>query len=57
MTYRNKGTVATTVVVSRLPDRSGNLTCNGTADNVELQLAIDRVELSGGGSVHVKNTR
>ena len=41
MSYEIKGSLAATVVVSREPDRSGNLVCDGTADDVEIQAALD----------------
>ena len=34
MSYRNKGTVGTTIIVSRYPDSSGNWICDGVADDV-----------------------
>lgn len=54
MTFANKGTVPTTVIVSRDPDFSGNYVCDGTADEVEINLAIARVLALGGGEVFIR---
>jgi len=40
MSYENKGTIPTHVLVTSDPDRSGNLITNGTADQVEINAAI-----------------
>lgn len=53
MSYENKGSMASTIRVSLEPDRSGNFVCNGTADDVEIQAAINYVGLMGGGLVHI----
>lgn len=51
MSYENKGSMATTVLVTREPDRSGNHVCDGAADDVQIQAAIDEVGRHGGGLV------
>lgn len=48
MSYVNKGTIPASVIVSRIPDRSGNFVCDGTADNVEIQAAINYLSTLGG---------
>ena len=54
MSFRNKGTIGPTVIVSCEPDRSGNFVCDGTADDVQIQEAIDYVNVLGGGLVIIK---
>ncbi len=55
MAFRNKGTVGPTVIVSVEPDRSGNFVCDGVADDVQIQEAIDYVTALGtGGTVLIK---
>lgn len=54
MSYENKGSLTHTVVVSVDPDRTGNFVCDGTADDVQIQAAIDYVSSLGGGSVFIK---
>ena len=51
MSFENKGSMAITVTVSREPDRSGNYVCDGTADDVQLQLARDYLVALGGGEL------
>ena len=51
MSYTAMGTTGETAIVSREPDRSGNFVCDGTADNVQIQRAIDHVIELGGGTV------
>lgn len=51
MSFENKGSMPCTVMVSREPDRSGNWTCDGTADDVQIQAAIDYINSLGGGKV------
>lgn len=55
MAYRNKGSMATTVTVSLEPDRSGNFVCDGAADDVQIQAAIDYVNTLGGGTIYIKS--
>jgi len=55
-TYTWKGTIAATAIVTIYPDTSGNFWGDGTADDVELQAAIDYVGLLGGGEVYAKGT-
>lgn len=50
----NKGSVATTVIVSRTPDLSGNFICDGVADEVQINEALDYVNVLGGGQVILK---
>jgi len=45
------GTIPTTAIVSREPDRSGNFVADGTADNVEIVAALTYVNVIGGGEV------
>lgn len=52
-TYTRMGTITTTVIVSREPDRSGNFICDGTADDVQINAAIVYVGVLGGGSVTI----
>ena len=55
MSFRNKGTTGSTVIVSREPDYSGNVTCDGTADDVEIQAAMDYLNtVFGGGTLIIK---
>jgi len=54
MSYRNKGSMPTTVMVSREPDRSGNFVCDGVADDVQINQAIAYVNGLGGGSVFIE---
>lgn len=54
MAIREKGSLATTVTVSRLPDASGNWVCDGTADDVEINEALGYVNTLGGGRVVLK---
>ena len=51
MPWVNRGALATTVTVSRDPDRSGNFVCDGTDDDVEINAAISYVAALGGGEV------
>jgi len=51
MSFRSKGTVATTVVVSRLPDGSGNFRCDGIDDHTEINLALAHANAIGAGEV------
>lgn len=48
MSYVNKGSTVATVTVSREPDRSGNFVCDGVADDVQIQAAIDWLPDEGG---------
>lgn len=41
MSYTRMGTIVTECLVTREPDRSGNFVCDGTADDVEIQAALD----------------
>ena len=43
------GSLAATITVSRLPDRSGNYVCDGTADEVQINAALAYVNGLGGG--------
>jgi len=52
--YTNKGTTTALAIVSRDPDLSGNFVCDGVADNVQIQQAIDSVNSLGGGQVYIK---
>lgn len=54
MAIKEKGSLATTVTVSRLPDVSGNWVCNGTADDIEINEALAYVNTLGGGRVILK---
>lgn len=51
MSYVNKGSTTTTVIVSREPDRSGNYFCDGVADEVEINLALNYANTLVGGEV------
>lgn len=51
--YENKGSMAPTVTVSRIPNYSGNYVCDGTADDVQIQAAIDYVDELGGGKIFI----
>lgn len=53
MSYENKGSFGPTVKVTREPDRSGNFVCDGTADDVQIQEALDYIGTLGGGTVLV----
>ncbi len=57
MSFVNKGSMPTTVLVSREPDLSGNFVCDGTADDVEIQAAIDYVGVFARGLVHIRQGR
>lgn len=48
---RDISTLASSAIVSR--DGTGNYTCDGTADNVQIQAAIDYAEANGGGIVRI----
>lgn len=54
MSYENKGSMPTTVMVSIHPDRSGNFVCDGTADDVQILLADAYLAVLGGGTLHIK---
>jgi len=54
MAIRHKGSLATTVTVSRAPDLSGNFVCDGAADDVEINEALGYVNTLGGGRVVLK---
>lgn len=54
MSFENKGSMPPTIVISRDPDRSGNLICDGTADDVQIQAAIDEITRRGGGLIFIK---
>jgi parallel beta-helix repeat protein len=51
MSYESKGSLASTIVVSRSPDLSGNYVCSGAADEVEINLALAEANRRGGGRV------
>lgn len=51
MTYVEQGTIASSMVVSRLPDKSGNFVCDGVADDVEILAAMAYLILLGGGEL------
>jgi len=53
MSYENKGSLGYTITVSREPDRSGNIICNGTNDHIEINAAITLVNSFGGGTVMI----
>jgi len=53
MSYENKGSIPVTFLVTRDPDRSGNLWCNGIADDVEIKAAIAYTNAVGGGYIHI----
>lgn len=40
MSFENKGSMSVTILVTSDPDRSGNLICDGTADETEINLAF-----------------
>ncbi|GAI40367.1 unnamed protein product, partial [marine sediment metagenome] len=40
MSLENKGTITNRVLVTSEPDRSGNLICDGTSDETEINLAF-----------------
>lgn len=42
-----------TVVVSRSAKGQPDYICDGTADDVQIQAAIDQVEALGGGIIHL----
>lgn len=48
MSYVNKGSMPTTILVTREPDRSGNYVCNGTADDVDINAALIHAASLGG---------
>ncbi|GAH07757.1 unnamed protein product, partial [marine sediment metagenome] len=54
MAIKEKGSLSTTVVISRAPDLSGNYVCDGTADDVEINEALGYVNTLGGGRVVLK---
>ncbi|GAI41370.1 unnamed protein product, partial [marine sediment metagenome] len=56
MAYVNKGSLATTILVSRDPDRSGNYICDGTADDVEINAALTTASISGGTVILLEGT-
>lgn len=43
------GSIAADIYVTRTPDRSGNYICDGTADDVQIQAAIDELEQVAAG--------
>lgn len=55
MSFENKGTIAATVKVTQEPDRSGNFVCGATAQDVEIQQAIDYLDdiipINKGGAI------
>jgi len=53
MSYVNKGSMPATVTVSREPDFSGNWTCDGAADDVQINAALAYVTVLGGGTVNL----
>ncbi len=53
-TFENKGAMAATILVAAsdsLNKAAANYVCDGVADNIEIQAAIDAVVAAGGGSV------
>jgi len=48
MSFENKGSMVSTAHITREPDRSGNYVCDGTADNVQIQQALDDFPITGG---------
>jgi len=55
MSFENKGSMTRTIVISREPDRSGNYICDGTADEVQINVAIVLANALGGGTVMLRN--
>ncbi|MCK4329604.1 right-handed parallel beta-helix repeat-containing protein [candidate division WOR-3 bacterium] len=53
-TAANTGYHAPTLTVSMSPDSTGDWVCDGTADDVEIQAALDQINTLGGGVVYVK---
>ncbi|MBN2542851.1 hypothetical protein JXI42_08265 [bacterium] len=44
-----------TLLVSSLPDNSGNFVCDGTADQVQINSALDSLATLGGGELYIKS--
>lgn len=53
MSVANKGSIGATVTVSIYPDRSGMFVCDGVADDVQIQNAINYAGALGGGDVYI----
>ncbi len=51
MSFENKGSVASTILVSVAPNLTGNYVCSGAADEVEINLALAEANRRGGGRV------
>ncbi|MCK4256015.1 right-handed parallel beta-helix repeat-containing protein, partial [candidate division WOR-3 bacterium] len=46
---------APALTISMSPDSSGNWVCDGTSDDVEIQAALDSINILGGGVVYIKH--